>query len=1003
MAVTSPQVLPLSVQQLRPGCAQLLLSGISQQQVSASRHSDAGRTRSLQLIQCSSLLLLNDPPRMDEDETTRRLLHFTLEIISLLSGEDYTIVRKTPGEGVTPIIHLQESGGRSPDPITEPPPHPPIHERKRKKILELSNKMIELLSGEVPIRCQDVAVYLSMEEWEYLEGHQDRYQEVMMEELRPLTPDAGRTRSLLLLNDPPRMDEDETTRRLLYFTLEIISLLSGEDCTIVRKTPGEGVTPIIHLQESGGRSPDPITEPPPHSPIHERKRKKILELSNKMIDLLSGEVPIRCQDVAVYLSMEEWEYLEGHQDRYQEVMMEELRPLTSPDGSRRRNPPERCLRPLYPQDCPEENHNIPESHQEEDPTKNKVKDETEEEAITRGDQPCVSDVKEEIPVDVSTGNPCENNGLSLNCKKDIRKHSNGENLITLPAPPGLHSTSPSYNPPNHEESSPEQSHMITKSPGGKVDSRFQWDKQLTKSSAQTQRKHKGEKPYCCSECGKCFTSKSKFVIHERIHTGEKTFSCSECGKAFTDKGSLIKHQRIHTGEKPYSCSECGKSFTDKGSLIKHQRIHTGEKPYSCSECGKCFTDKGNLITHQRIHTGEKPYSCSECGRCFIDNSVLVKHQRIHTGEKPYSCLQCGRCFPDKSHLVKHQRIHTGEKLYSCSECGKSFIDKGSLIRHHKIHTGEKPYSCSECGKCFRHKGDLIKHQKIHTGEKPYSCSECGKCFIDNSVLVKHQRIHTGEKPFSCLQCGRCFTNKSHLVRHQKIHTGEKPYSCSECGKFFTDKRSLITHQRIHTGEKPYSCSECGKCFTHKGNLIKHQKIHTGEKPYSCSACGKSFTDKGSFIIHQRIHTGEKPYSCSECEKCFIDNSVLVKHQRIHTGEKPFSCLVCGRCFTNKSHLVTHQKIHTGEKPYSCSECRKCFTDKGSLIRHQRTHTREKPYSCSECRKCFTDKGNLIKHQRTHTREKPYSCSEYVKCFANKGNLITQERSRIHVQNVGDVL
>ncbi|XP_073506931.1 uncharacterized protein [Phyllobates terribilis] len=135
-------------------------------------------------------------PRMDEDETTRRLLHFTLEIISLLSGEDYTIVRKTPGEGVTPIIHLQESGGRSPDPITEPPPHPPIHERKRKKILELSNKMIDLLSGEVPIRCQDVAVYLSMEEWEYLEGHQDRYQEVMMEELRPLTS-PGERRLLL--------------------------------------------------------------------------------------------------------------------------------------------------------------------------------------------------------------------------------------------------------------------------------------------------------------------------------------------------------------------------------------------------------------------------------------------------------------------------------------------------------------------------------------------------------------------------------------------------------------------------------------------------------------------------------------------------------------------------------------------------------------------------------------------------------------------------------------
>ncbi|XP_073538960.1 uncharacterized protein [Phyllobates terribilis] len=573
-------------------------------------------------------------PRMDEDETTRRLLHFTLEIISLLSGEDYTIVRKTQGEGVTPIIHLQESGGWSPDPITEPPPHPPIHERKRKKILELSNKMIELLSGEVPIRCQDVAVYLSMEEWEYLEGHQDRYQEVMMEELRPLTsPDGSRRRN------PP-----ERCPRPLY----------PQDC------PEEN-----------------------HNIPEDHQGEDLIDIK---VEVIHGAQ----EATAIWADQQ--------------------------DGSRRRNPPERCPRPLYPQDCPEENHNVPESHQEEDPTKNKVKDETEEETMTRRDQPCVSDGKEEIPVDVSTGNPCENNGLSQNCKKeDIRRHSNGENLITLPAPPGLHSTSPSYNPPDHEESSPEQSHIFITIPGD-TDTRFQCHKQFTKSSdCLIQRKRKGEKSYSCSECGKCFTNKTKLVIHQRIHTGEKPYSCSECGKCFTDKGDLIRHQRIHTGEKPFSCSECGKSFTEKWILSRHQRIHTGETPFSCSECEKSFTDKGNLITHQRIHTGEKPYSCSECGKSFTEKWILSRHQRIHTGEKPFSCSECGKTFTDKGNLNSHQKTHTGEKPYLCSLCEKCFTDKSSLIKHKRSHT-DKPYSCSLCGKSFINKSNLVRHERSHTGK-----------------------------------------------------------------------------------------------------------------------------------------------------------------------------------------------------------------------------------------------------------------------------------------------
>ncbi|XP_075704084.1 oocyte zinc finger protein XlCOF29-like isoform X6 [Rhinoderma darwinii] len=82
----------------------------------------------------------------DRNEMSRRILDFTLEIIYLLSGEEYTIVKKTSCDCTTPIIH--ESGGWSSSPITEPPPHSRIHE---KKILELIYKMTELLTGEVTL------------------------------------------------------------------------------------------------------------------------------------------------------------------------------------------------------------------------------------------------------------------------------------------------------------------------------------------------------------------------------------------------------------------------------------------------------------------------------------------------------------------------------------------------------------------------------------------------------------------------------------------------------------------------------------------------------------------------------------------------------------------------------------------------------------------------------------------------------------------------------------
>ncbi|XP_069606204.1 oocyte zinc finger protein XlCOF22-like isoform X2 [Ranitomeya imitator] len=570
--------------------------------------------------------------------------------------------------------------------------------------------------------------------------------------------------------------------RILHLTLEILFWLTGEDYTVVKKTSSNRCQDPV--SEVWGRPLSPITGPPPHPLIHEDiNDQKILELTYKMIELLTGEVPIRCQDVSVYFSMEEWEYLEGHKDLYKDIMLEVPQPLTSPDLSSKRTTPERCPRPLLPQDCKQEDPNVPQDHQGEDLTHINTA-----ETYVRGDERC----KEEIPTDDHPDdcNRRSEGHLTFSVFKSDELHITQDtievNAIIPDIPSSLHSKGLSSNPAEQIISS-DSSQTIKKN-----------KRHIKNQSVLT-----AEKPFTCSENGQAFSLKTSFVTDEIIHT-EKTYSCSECVKCFVDRSISFSHQRIHTCEKNFPCLDCGKCFIQKKKLIRHIRTHKGVKPFSCSECGKCFPEKSKLVRHQRIHTGEKPYSCSECGKCFLGKSKLVRHQRIHTGEKPYSCSECGKCFTNKSYLPIHQRTHTGEKPFSCSECGKCFTARSDFVRHQKTHTGKKPFSCSECEICFTTKSYLLIHQRTHTGEKPFFCAECGKGFTVKSDFVNHRRIHTGEKPFSCSECGKCFTARSDFVRHQRIHTRKKPFSCSECGKCFTNKSYFLIHQSTHTGEKPFS-------------------------------------------------------------------------------------------------------------------------------------------------------------------------------------------------------
>ncbi|KAG8546055.1 hypothetical protein GDO81_019835 [Engystomops pustulosus] len=451
----------------------------------------------------------------------------------------------------------------------------------------------------------------------------------------------------------------------MHTTLDILYLLTGEDYVVLKMSGGR-VTHSSSRVISGGfcsvnrdRKIDPMME-------ETKNDEKILELAHTITQLLTGEAPIRCQDVTVYFSMKEGDDLERSDAPTEDVMSEDQRVIASPDGPRKEEPCE----------------NAPKKNPEEDGT-------------VRCDVMC-DDFNE--------------------LKVEIKSLEDGEEKVTWDDTQRKREDFPKKrkrgwaskkNQQKTEKAGREMPRRVMPRPLPSV-IEVEEEEHMSLQRAAEWEIHADGSTHLMT-CERPPASRSDHVLyHDSAAADMDAFCCSECDKCFCEASLLERHQREQHDPAVLSCAECGESCSTSSELGAHVKVHTGGKLFACSECGKCFAVQSDLLAHEAAHRGEK------CGPVFSLKSSLDAHLAAHALEKPFSCSVCGKCFTSSARLAFHHMTHTGEKTYKCDECGKVFTASGSLNRHKRTHTGEKPYACSICGKCFNRETNLYRHQMIHT-------------------------------------------------------------------------------------------------------------------------------------------------------------------------------------------------------------------------------------------------------------------------------------------------
>ncbi|KAI4878713.1 hypothetical protein NFI96_013484 [Prochilodus magdalenae] len=440
--------------------------------------------------------------------------------------------------------------------------------------------------------------------------------------------------------------------------------------------------------------------------------------------------------------------------------------------------------------------------------------------------------------------------------------------------------------------------------------------------------------HICTECRRCFKTRSHLMEHMRLHFPDPSLQCPTCKHYFTSKSKLRVHMLRESGEKLHRCHLCDYGAVERNTLRRHlNSVHgdLGEDDaatdlYTCPTCQKSFRQsqalKSHMKSHHMTHDGH-PLPCIQSGCSFqcTEKKVLQKHLFDAHSIKAMECRHhaCSALFGCKEDMEAHFRTH---QAFHCTQCDFTCSNKSRFQQHKRQgHAGDTQLSCGFCPFTTFNPVEFDQHiGHLHANEKTHRCHECSFVTAHKRVLKRHMLMHTGEKPHKCSLCEFRCRDETYLSKHMLTHSDDKQHMCSECGYVTKWKHYLNVHMRKHTGDLRYKCSECMyRC--HRIDQLNSHKLRHQAKTLICEVCAYSCKRKTELHKHMQLkHSTDEDhqppfYQCKFCAYTTKYRQALHNHENCkHTRTREFRCALCSYSTFSNTGLFLHKRKAHGYVP-----------------------------------------------------------------------------------------